>query len=138
MNNILKKFVLPLFALVIGIVFVVMGFVDIKQSKSFPEIDVTVTRVEKEISYDADNTMTEETTVYVSYTVDGEEYEEIILNNASGSLKEGDKLTVHYNPEKPEYVTAATTTSAIVKIALGAVAALAGVIIGLLAIIKGK
>ena len=136
--NIFRRFIIPLFAIVIGIVFVVMGFADFKHLKEYPEVEVVVTKVESVISYDADNNMTEDVTVYVSYTVDGNEYNDIVLNNASGNYKEGDVVTVRYNPEKPEEVTAATKVTAMIKIVLGAVAALAGLIMGFVAIVRGR
>ena len=115
----LKKFMFPLIALVLGILAIVFGVKGMSEAKNFPEIKALVTDVDKTVTYDSDNNSTEEYTIYVKYTVDGKEYNEI-LNGGSGNIKEGDEITVRYNHEKPEYVTDVTTKTATLFIVIGA------------------
>ena len=53
-------------------------------------------------------------------------------------VKEGDKITVRYNPAKPEKVTATTKTAGFVRIAFGIVISLAGLVSLVLFIVKGR
>ena len=90
-----------------------------------------------ETTIDEDGATSETATVYVSYTVDGTEYNEV-LDDSNSDMKEGDKVTVRYNPEKPNKVTATTKTAGFVRIAFGAVILLAGLASLALLIIKGR
>ena len=137
MNNRLGKLIVSLIAIAGGILFIVLGVADFSHVKNYPEIEVTVTQIERDETVDTDGTTTEETTVHVSYTVDGKEYNEI-LDDAPDNLKEGDKLTVRYNPEKPEKVTAASKKSGIMRIALGALFAIVGLGMIVKSVIRGK
>ena len=137
MNNRITKLIVSVVAILGGILFIVLGFVGISQVKNFPEIEATVTSVETESTVDTDGTTTETTTVYVKYVVDGEEYNEQ-LDDASSNVKEGDQITVRYNPEKPNKVTATTKTAGFVRIAFGIVISLAGLVSLARFIIRGR
>ena len=137
MKNRVAKLIASVVAVLGGILFIVLGCVGISQVKNFPEIEATVTSVETESTVDEDGTTTETSTVYVAYTVDGTEYNEV-LDDSNSDMKEGDKVTVHYNPEKPNKVTATTKTAGFVRIAFGAVILLAGLASLALLIIKGR
>ncbi len=121
----LKKFMFPLIALVLGILAIVFGVKGMSEAKNFPEVKALVTDIDTTVTYDADNNSTEEYTIYVKYTVDGKEYNEV-LNGGSGNIKEGDEITVRYNPEKPDYVTDVTTKTATLFIIIGAVVTVIG------------
>lgn len=137
MKNRLVKLLASVVAIAGGILFIVLGCVGISQVNNFPEVEATVTQVEIETTTDTDGTTSETATVYVSYTVDGTEYNEI-LDDSNSDMKEGDKITVRYNPEKPEKVTATTKTAGFVRIAFGIVIALAGIVSLALFIIRGR
>ena len=137
MINMLRRFIAPLIALAIGIVLIVLGFVKLSQAKNFPEIEVTVTRVDIQYVTDDDGATREESTVYVAYTVDGKEYNEI-LNDSPNDVSQGEKLTVRYNPEKPEYVTGITKGGGILSIVFGIVVALLGIGIFVISAIRGR
>jgi hypothetical protein len=137
MKNRIVKLIASVIAVLGGILFVVLGCVGISQVKNFPEIEATVTQVEIDTTTDSDGTTSETETVYVSYTVDGTEYNEI-LDDSSSNMKEGDKITVRYNPEKPNKVTATTKTAGFVRIAFGIVITLAGIASLALLIIRGR
>lgn len=95
--------------------------------KNFPQTEAVVTDIDIVRTVDEDGTSTEEATVYVKYTVDGKEYNEM-LSDPSNDLKEGDKIAVHYNPEKTSYVTAATKQSGKLRIVIGSIVAVAGLV----------
>ena len=137
MNNRLVKLIGCVIAILGGILFIVMGFVGISQVKNYPEVKAIVTSVERDSTIDTDGTTNETVTVYVTYTVDGKEYNEQ-LDDANDNVKEGDKITVRYNPEKPEKVTATTKTAGFVRIAFGIVISLAGLVSLVLFIVKGR
>jgi len=119
------RFVAPIVAVVIGIVFIVMGCISLKQVKNFPTIEAVVTDVTRESTMDADGTYSTTTTVYVTYTIDGQEYEEI-LQNAGNDYTKGDEITVLYNPEDPTYVSGATKGSSTIGIIAGCVITVLG------------
>lgn len=125
MNNI-KKILLPVGAIILGAAFIIIGFTRLSQAKNFPEKLAVVTKVDVVTTYDAEDNRTDDYTIYVKYTVDGKEYNEI-LNGGSSSMKEGDEIKVHYNPEDPAFVTDATPQKATLFIVIGAVAAVIGV-----------
>ncbi len=137
MNNRLVKIAVSVIAVLGGILFIVLGFVGISQAKNFPEVDAVVTSVERESTVDSDGTTSETVTVFVEYTVDGKEYNEK-LDDANSNVKEGDRISVRYNPEKPDKVTATTKTAGIVRIVFGIVIALAGIASLVLLIIRGR
>ena len=66
-------------------------------------IDQIVTRRETTGTGKKKKTKTEHD-VYVTYTVDGVEYEHIEINSYSSSWSEGGTITLHYNPENPKDV----------------------------------
>ena len=118
MSNQIKKILAPISVFAIGIILVIVGIVDISHAKNFPQTEAVVTDIDIVRTVDEDGTSTEEATVYVKYTVDGKEYNEM-LSDPSNDLKEGDKIAVHYNPEKPSYVTVATKQSGKLRIVIG-------------------
>ncbi len=135
MNN-MKRFVLPLAALVMGIILIVMGCISMSQVKNFPEIEAVVTNVEREYFTDEDGTR-EEITVRVKYTINGVDFEEVLQNNTA-DLHEGDEITVRYNPEKPSFVTGATKSSSMIPIGFGALFTLIGLVLFAKSIIRGR
>ena len=132
-----KKLLPLIIALVAGIVFIVTGCSNISQVKNFPEVNAVVTRIDTEITTDSDGTTTEDETVYVEYTVDDQTYNEV-LQYAPGSVNENDEIVVRYNPEKPDYVTGATKNSGVVRIVVGAVLIVAGLLYAILKLLRVK
>ena len=136
-NGLLKRFLPPIIALAGGILFIVLGCVGISQAKNFPEVEATVVSVEENTSIDTDGTTTTDVEVVVSYTVDGVSYEEL-LSDAPSKLKENDKITVRYNPEKPSSVTATTKKAGIFRIVFGAFFTVVGLALFAKILIKGQ
>ncbi len=133
----LKKLLPLIIILAFGIIMISIGGVNISQANKFPEVSAVVTKVDVDVSYDADGTRTENETVFVEYTVDNQKYDEE-LNYAPTGLTENDKITVRYNPEKPQYVTGATSKSGVVKIIIGAVVIVAGLGLAVIRRLRGQ
>ena len=128
MKNLANRFLPPIAVLVFGIIMLIVGSSTMSQVKNFPEVSAIVTSAEKEDVYDsADDTHRVEITAYVSYTVDGKSYNEL-LNNASTSLETGDEITVRYNPDDPSYVTGASKGTATLVVVLGIILTIGGLI----------
>ena len=133
-NQKIKKLLVSLMIIAAGIAFIIFGSISFKEVKNFPEVQAVVTKVETNIVQDDEGT-TEEKTIYVQYTVDGVEYNEV-LQNTSSNAQENETITVRYNPEKPEYVTGATKASGTLQLAVGIVIAVAGLASAVITFIK--
>ena len=112
--------------LIIGcLIFVGLGVVNLNQVKKFPEVQATVTKVEKELNTAGDTSDVDET-VWVHYIVADKEYDEVLQFHEVDKLQVGDTITVRYNPEKPNYVTAGKTSTSIMYIAFGSLFGIGG------------
>ena len=98
-------FLIP-FTLILLVMAVVLSPV---MTKGYLETEGTVTKVEKEITYDADNTKRETYETTFTYTVDGVDYEQSFSLN--GPKEIGSKITVYYNPDKPANVSSSLNNS---------------------------
>lgn len=137
MNNQIKTLIFGVIFIIGGLIFVIMGLKSNSEIKNFPEVQVTVAGVEVNYTTEGDGTQTREETVWVNYTVDGVEYDEI-LNAAPGNLKQGDTLIAHYNPEKPSYVNGSTAKSNLIPILFGVFFMLAGIATTVLKLLRGR
>ena len=86
---------------------------------------------------DGDGGETEEIKIFVTYTVDGQEYTEE-LNNTKTNLKEGENITVLYNPEDPTEVSGASKGGVALQIGFGSLFLLGGLASLAALIIKGR
>lgn len=128
--------IVPTILLVGALIFVGLGLVNLNQMKKFPEVQATVARIEEEVDAASEEGGVDET-VWVRYVVNEKEYEEVLQFHETGKYEAGDTITVRYNPEKPNYVTAGRTSTSIIYIALGAVFGLGGIAM-LIRIIKNR
>ncbi len=133
MKDIIARFVIPIVLIVGGILFVCIGVNQTKNVDTFKEVNATITNIDVEYGVGEE---TNQYTVLVKYTVNGKEYEEEI-DNYKSSYSVGDEITVKYNPQKPEEITAMSKGGLIVYIAVGVVAALAGAVL-LIRVFMGK
>lgn len=124
MNRFLQK-AAPFIMLAGGIFFIILGFMNLKQMKTFVEVPAVVSRVDVEDTYDADGAH-QEITIYVQYRVAGQAYEEP-LSFTKTNLNEGDEIIVRYNPDNPKEVSGASKGGAALYFVFGGVIALAGV-----------
>ncbi len=96
----LARMLIPagLMMLAAGIVFLIFG----RDVSGFTKTSAVVSKTELfEEAYDAGEDHHEATyTVYVNYTAEGKEYKDVEYGIFSG-YKEGEKVTICYNPEDP-------------------------------------
>ena len=126
MSNQMKKLIAVLILLAGGVIFIVFGATSIKELRDYKQVSAVVSHIEREWTPIGDGTDTENVKIFVTYTVDGQEYTEE-LQNTKTTYKQGDEITVLYNPEKPTEVSGATKTMTIIQFAVGGVLVLAGV-----------
>lgn len=90
---------------IVAIVFSIFYLNFYNKTKNYPTTEAIVTKTElyEEEHYDEDTHYDATYTVYVEYTVDGKTYNEEY--GIFPNMKKGDKVTVSYNPDKPEEVT---------------------------------
>ena len=125
--------------LILTIFGIVMFFINTKNS-NYIKTEATVIKSElrEEAHEDSDGNRVEATyEVYFKYTVDGKDYENSL--DGLSERKEGDKLTIYYNPDDPEKITQTKSLILpIVLIAAGIAAFIGGIISGINAIKKVK
>lgn len=133
------KFLIP--AGVILILFSIFIFYVVSSSQGYMETDAVVVRTElyenPEETQQSDetvadifdvfgNTRDRTKTIYVNYTVDGVEYEEVY--GVFTGYKEGDKIRVCYDPEDPtKLVQPGSLLHPAVILAVGVAAIIAGI-----------
>ena len=125
MNNNLKKLIVFVLMIVGGATFIVFGAISLKEIRTYKPVDAVVAHIQRDWTPNGDGTDTEEIRIIVTYTVDGTEYTEELMNTKT-NLQKGDEITVLYNPADPTQVSGATKGIAAVQLAFGAVLALAG------------
>ncbi len=124
MKSIIARFIIPIVLIVGGILFICIGFNQSKNVDTFREVKATITNIDVQYGVGEE---TNQYTVLVKYSVNGKQYEEPI-DNYKSSYKVGDEITVKYNPENPKEVTATTKGALVLYIAVGVIAAIAGVL----------
>ena len=128
------KFLIP--AGIILIIFSIFIFYIVSSSQGYLETDAVVSRTElyEKTGESADdifdvfgNSRDKTNTVYVKYTVDGIEYEEIY--GVFTGYKEGDKIKICYDPNDPKIlVQPGNMLHPAVILAVGIAAIIAGII----------
>lgn len=96
-----RDYALTMFMLPAALILIVFGCISIgpvAQRLNYPQTEATVTKAElyEEAYYDGDNHHDATYTIFVKYTVDGQEYEEEY--GVFPKMNEGDKVTINYNP----------------------------------------
>ncbi len=133
------RFLIPL-GLILTIFGVVVFSINMK-NQNYVKTESTISKVElvEEEHIDANGDTVQATyKIFVKYTVDGKEYEEE-LGELSGKYKEGEKMTIYYDPKNPSEITQTTSlVLPIVMIAGGIAAFIGGIISGVNAIKKHK
>ena len=137
MSNQIKKLIAVLILLVGGAIFIVFGATSIKEIREFKPIPAVVSHIEREWMPDGDGTDTEQITIIVTYTVDGHEYTEE-LQNTKTNYKQGDAITILYNPEDPTEVSGATKTIALIQLTVGSALVLGGIATFVLKLLGGR
>lgn len=131
------KFLVP--AGVMLILFSIFMFYVVTHSQGYMETDAVVTRTEEyekptesdETEVDLfdvfENERDKKSTVYVKYTVNGTEYEEVY--GVFTGYKEGDRIRICYDPDDPKTLTQpGSLLHPAVILAVGIAAVIAGII----------
>ena len=137
---ILRESRLARFLIPAGIILIVCGIIffgAMRKNQDYVKTESTVTKVEvdQEAHTDADGNPVEATyKVSVKYTVGGKEYESEL--GGVSKFKEGDKMTIYYNPADPSQIT--QTKSLVIPLVMFAagIAALAGGIVSIINAVK--
>ena len=112
------------------IIFSIFAYKAVDRAKDFIEIEAEVSRVTlyEEAYTDTEGNLNEATyTVYVKYIVDETQYEEEY--GIFPNYKEGDKVTIAYNPENPrDIVQPNTIVLPIVLFGVGIISLIVGTI----------
>ena len=110
-NRLFRRFSTPIFFLVLTIVLIIANsIIGGSQHKDWPSAKATITTIEEDVSYDADNHRQTEYHVYVKYSIDGKAYDEE-LGYFEGGFVEGKEVEIRYNPENPREIEAADISS---------------------------
>ncbi|MGN0469471.1 MAG: DUF3592 domain-containing protein [Acutalibacteraceae bacterium] len=76
---------------------------------------------------------------YVSYTINGVNYDNVKIPNVPSSVKKGDPLTLYYNPQKPGYVCIKSdSTYTLISLCILSAFVLGGIVIIVMEIISVK
>ncbi len=130
---------LPLGAVVLGIVVIVFGVNKLK-TKNLYDMPATavITGIEREwTGTDSDGFDTYEYHVYVEYEIDGEKYKDVEYPGYDGSMKVGDELEILYQSADPTQISEKNITgSAILIFVAGAVFIVIGLVMSLRALIR--
>ena len=129
------RFLIPLG--VILIVFSIFLFIIQDHNKNYIATEGVVSKTElAEQAYtDTDGNYVEATyKVYVKYTAEGKEYEEV-LGELSG-YKKGDKIKITYNPEDPSQISQPSSLIFNIILLAGGIAALVGGVVSAINAVK--
>ena len=118
------------FLIPVGIILVIFGIfflIASNQNKDFIKTESTVTKVEMEEDASADGNDSKSDATYkvsVKYTVEGKEFETEL--GGVSKYKEGDKMTIYYNPADPSQITQTKSVIIPVIMIVAGIAAFAG------------
>ena len=133
------RFLIPL-GLILTIFGIVVFSINMK-NQNYVKTESTISKVElvEEEHIDANGDTVQATyKVSVKYSVDGKDYEEE-LGELSGKYKEGEKMTIYYDPKNPSEITQTTSLVLPIVMIVGGIAAFAsGIVSGANAIKRHK
>ena len=110
-RRLLSRFGTPLFFLVLMVALIVVNsIIGGSQHKDWPSAKATITTIEEDVSYDADNHRQVDYHTYVKYSIDGRAYDEE-LGYYEGGYAEGKEVEIRYNPANPRQIEAADISS---------------------------
>lgn len=129
----------PVVAVVLGIVVLVLGFKKLGSKKNYDaSVTGVISGIEREWSgTDEDGFDQYDYTVYVDYEVDGKKYEGVKYPSYDSSMQKGDEVEILYQSSNPENIAEGNIAgNATIMIVIGAVAALAGLVMAVKAFIR--
>ncbi len=107
-----------------GLLFLVSGLIKFSQINNYPQTNAMITQIEWEPGAGEES---DKYTVYVRYSVGGTTYDQQ-LDNYKSSYREGQTITIRYNPDKPTTITAVGPVGATIITAFGGLLFAAGVV----------
>ena len=133
-ETMLGRFLIPLGVILIALSIFI--FVSDEKTKNYIKTDAVVSKVElfEEAYYDGDEHHDATYTVYVKYTVEDRTYNEEF--GIFSNYKVGDKVTVAYNPSKPNEIVQPGTIIIPIVLLIGGIASLIGGIISVVFAVK--
>ena len=105
-----------------GLLFLVSGLIKFSQINHYPQTNAMITQIEWEPGAGEES---DKYTVLVRYSVGGTTYDRE-LDNYKNSYREGQTITIRYNPDNPETITAVGPVAATIITAFGGVLLVAG------------
>ena len=135
----LLKFLVPVIAIVLGIVAIVSGAKLYSQKDLYDTpAKAVIVDIQEEWVSEGDDTHLE-TTVYVDYEADGVKYEHVQYPGSNSGMKIGDELDIVYQSSNPaEFYTPNVGGSAVLFIVIGAVVTLGGCIGMVMTVIRRR
>ena len=128
MQKILTQYVIPLVLLVLGIVFLILGFNNVQQRKEYVTTTAVISRIDLREEVGTDGEIETTGDVYVDYTVNGKKYTND-LGEYSSSFTEGAEIEIYYNPKNPNEIFSASVIFPIIMFVLGGVFCLVGLVV---------
>ncbi|MBQ8892202.1 MAG: DUF3592 domain-containing protein [Bacilli bacterium] len=127
------------FFTILGIILLVFSFflyVGVNNTKNYIKTEAIVSKTElyEDAYYDGDTHYDATYTVYVKYTVDGQEYNEEY--GVFSGYKEGDKVTISYNPSNPSEIAQPNGFALPIVFFIVGVISLAGGVISIVKAVK--
>ena len=126
----LGKFLFIIGLFVVGVAFIVLNIIGIKQANTWPGTTGEIQSIEL-IHEAVDDEDTDEYEVMVKYTVDGKTYVSD-LGVKLDDFEVGQVIDILYNPEAPEAIVLPGVTGSIIGIVIGVVAIIGAVIMFLM------
>ena len=123
-NRAINKIQILIFALVLGIAATAGGAYMLHKQSIYTKTTATITKITETYNA-ADNNYDHD--VYVSYEVDGKSYNEE-LNYYEGGYKEGQEVTIAYNPDNPAEITTGEKGFGIYLVIIGPIILVGGLI----------
>lgn len=117
-GSLAEVIVFAVFAIV-GIGMLIGGVFFLKSSLEFKKIAKETTATISEIRTSTDREGDVHHSVYVTYKVNGEEYEDRPLNFYSSSMYQGKKLTILYDPDNPNRIGSESNTTFTAALLMG-------------------
>lgn len=120
--------------IIIGI-FILISYFNAKKTQT-SETTATIVRIDSEMQTDSDGIDTRYYYPVIKYTIGGKDYETRLHNSGSTNsteYKEGDKIEITYNPEKPEEISKKGSTGGIIG---GIFFIIVGIIVGIATVIR--
>lgn len=118
--------------IIVSVVLLIFGIKNVNKTKSYNKTTAVITQIESDYDVAIEQY---DYTVYVKYTIDGIEYENVLGSYLQG-YKEGKEVEIYYSPTNPNDILAASPFTIYMSFVIAGVAFVAGIILMVRAFIK--